>query len=301
MGKKPPKWLPGERVDETILLQRKSVEQLRADRNLRKDSLKEQKERMKAKRELKRKQKLSTKRFLPAQVVLKQADKRTKNTRRFWKAGEKFDTRAAVRGAEKLAETHKKAHIALVVRAKGNMIPPVTKAAFRRLGLDKIYKARLMQLNPTNHKIIQQLRRFIILGYPTNEQLERLVRTRGSFWNSETKSKAFISGNLQVEEKLGHLNILSISELVDNLWSKTEHCDTILKQMAPFDFHPPRALHAERHRSVHEKLEVLNPQSFAKYLEEQLSGSATGKAAAVAKRKKSAATASVVDVPVSTS
>ena len=292
MGKKPPKWLPGERVDETILMQRKSVEQLRADRMLRKTTLNEQKERMRAKKDLKRKQKLSTKRFLPAQVVLKQAEKKFNNTRRFFKAGEKFDHRAAVRGAERLQSVYDHASIGLVVRAKGNMIPPETKRAFAKLGLDKIYKARLVHLNRANHKRIQQLRRFIILGYPTNEQLERLVRTRGCFWSRETKSKSYISGNLQVEEKLGHLNILSISELVDAVVNKVPgQLGPILSTLAPFDFHPPRALHVERHRSVHEKLEVLNPASFAQFLDEQLGRSAT--AAVKAASKKLAARAAL--------
>ena len=51
----PPKWLPGQRVKETVLLQRKSVEQLRADRVLQKDKRKDEKSRLKARVDLKRK------------------------------------------------------------------------------------------------------------------------------------------------------------------------------------------------------------------------------------------------------
>jgi hypothetical protein len=78
MGKNPPKWLPGERVDETILTQRKSVEQLRADRALKRKSegAEAQRERVRQRLQVKRARKLSTKRFVPAQAILHTAEKR---------------------------------------------------------------------------------------------------------------------------------------------------------------------------------------------------------------------------------
>jgi hypothetical protein len=48
--------------------------------------------------------------------------------------------------------------------------------------------------------------------------------------------------------------------------------DAVLDSLAPFDFHPPRKLHMERHRRIHQKLEVMNPESFASYLHDQLQG-----------------------------
>jgi len=277
MGKRPPKWLPGERVNETILTQRKSVEQLRADKILKKDVKKDQRERMKAKMDLKRKKRLQTKKFMPAQVILQLAERRQKNARKFSKAGEKFDTRARVRESDSVAKTYQRAKIALVVRAKGEMIPNEVKQGFANLGLTKLYRGRLVHLTPKTHKMIQQLRPFAAVGYPDADQLERLVRTRGCFWNKETQSKAFISGNLQVEQALGEHNILSIEELVDAIVGKAEAVDVVLDHLAPFDFHPPRRLHMERHRRIHQKLEVMNPESFASFLQEQLQGTtATG-------------------------
>ena len=195
MGKRPPKWLPGERVNETILTQRKSVEQLRADKLLRKDSHKEQRARMKAKLDMKRKQRLATKKFMPAQVILQTAERRQRNARRFEKAGEKFDTRANVRPDDVKERTYGRAKIALIVRAKGEMIPAEVKQGFQALGLTKLYKGRLVHLTPKTHKLIQQLRPFSAVGYPDTSSLERLIRTRGCFWNKETESKAYISGN----------------------------------------------------------------------------------------------------------
>lgn len=272
MGKRPPKWLPGERVNETILTQRKSVEQLRADRILQKDKKREQRDRLKAKTDAKRKKRLHTKKFMAAQVILQQAQRRENNARKFSKAGEKFDTRAAVRAPETKAKTYERAKVALVVRAKGNMIPNEVKKGFRMLGLRKLYAGRLVHLSPRTHRLVQQLKPFAAIGYPTGEQLERLIRTRGCFWNPETKSKAYISGNLQVEQTLGEHNILSIEELVDAVVNKAPCVDAVLKTLAPFDFHPPRRLYIERHRRTHQKLEVMNPESFAAYLHEQLMG-----------------------------
>lgn len=278
MGKRPPKWLPGERMQETILTQRKSVEQLRADKLLRKDAKKEQRDRMKAKMDSKRKQRLATKKFMPAQVILQTAERRERNARKYCKAGEKFETRSRVRDPKVKERTYEKARVALVVRAKGTMIPAEVKRGFDALGLTKLYRARLVHLTPSSHKLIQQLRPFAAVGYPDGEALERLVRTRGCFWNPETQSKSYISGNLQVEQKLGEHNILSIEEMVDALVSKSEAVDAVLNALAPFDFHPPRKLHMERQRRIHQKLEVMNPESFASYLREQLQGTtATGK------------------------
>jgi hypothetical protein len=280
MGKAPPKWLPGERVKETILVQRKSVEQLRADRTLRKDKLKDEKSRLKARMDMKRKKRLATKKFMPAQVILQQAMKREANARRFTKAGEKFDTRAKVRPAAQISATYEKAKVALVMRAKGNMIAQEVRKGYERLGLDKLYKARLIRLNGTSHKLIQQLRPFSVVGYPTPDQLETLIRTRAAFWNAETKSKAYISGNMQVEQMLGEHNILTIEEMVDAIARKQPECiDKILSSIAPFDFHPPRKLYIERHRRTHQKLEVLNPASFAEFLKEELQHSHATKTA----------------------
>jgi large subunit ribosomal protein L7e len=272
MGKRPPKWLPGERVNETILTQRKSVEELRADKLLKKDTRKGERERMKVKLDMKRKKRIATKKFMPAQVILQVAERRLKNARTFEKAGEKFDTRARVRAPATKEKTYERAKVAIIVRSKGNMIPNEVKRGFDKMGLDKLYKARLIHLSPKTHKLIQQLRPFAAVGYPDAEQLERLVRTRGCFWNAETKSKAYISGNLQVEQVLSAHNILSIEEMVDAIVTKQPCVDAVLETLAPFDFHPPRKLHMERHRRIHQKLEVMNPESFASYLQEQLQG-----------------------------
>lgn len=277
MGKRPPKWLPGERVNETILTQRKTVEQLRADKMLKKDEKKDQRERMKAKMAMKRKLRMQTKKFMAAQVILQLAERRRKNARKFEKAGEKFDSRAEHREETTKTKTYERAKVALVIRAKGNMIPAEIKRGFEGLGLKKLYSGRLVHLTPKTHRLIQQLRPFAAVGYPTGEQLERLVRTRGCFWNSETQSKAYISGNLQVEKTLGEHNILSIEELVDAVVKKTPAVDPILASLAPFDFHPPRRLLVERNRRTHQKLEVMNPESFASYLQEQLMGTAATK------------------------
>lgn len=283
MGKRPPKWLPGERVNETILTQRKSVEELRADRLLRKPKLKDQRSRMKAKIDMKRKKKLNTKRFLSAQTILNQALKRDKEARKFNKAGEKVLSRQRRQKKEHAVKQYKNANVCLVIRARGNIVPKDVERAFLQLGLEKIYKGRLVVQNATTERLLTQLRPFSIMGFPSSQQLEQLIRTRGCFWNSETKSKAYISGNLQVEQRLGQFNILSIEELVDAIKTKSEHVTEVLKTLAPFDLHPPRKLYIERHRNARQKLEILNPDSFAKYIQDELFGEQ--KAAAATKRK----------------
>lgn len=280
MGKKPPQWLPGERVQETILTQRKSVEQLRADRVLRKKPLREQRERMKEKIDSKRKKRLGTKKFLPASAILKQALRTERQTKGFHKRGEKFASRRGRKTPEKVATQYQNAPVALVVRTSGKQIPREASTAFRKLGLDKMYKARLIHLNPHNDKLTKQLKTFTTVGFPTKAELEDLVRTRASFWNPETKSKAYISGNLQVEQTLGEYNVLSIEELVDAIVNKSEHLDQILRRLAAFDFHPPRKLHVEHKRSAHEKLEIANPQAFGKFLSAQLAASSRARSRA---------------------
>lgn len=273
MGKNPPKWLPGDRVSETILLQRKSVEQLNADRLLRRDKLKERRDRHKDKIDQKRKRKLATKKFISAQTILKHALRKQHQARQFVKIGEKFDGKHRHENKEaaqqRLSENNK---VALVVRAKGKLIPTSVASAFKRMGLTKIYSARLLRITPSSERVLAQLRPFIIVGFPTTEQLTHLLRTRGALWVEETKMKRFITGNLLLEQALGQYNILCIEDLAESITASTpsENLDVILKNVAPFDLHPPRQLFLERHRTVHQKLEIVNPESFAAYLSQQL-------------------------------
>lgn len=278
MGKNPPKWLPGERVNETILLQRKSVEQLNADRLLRRDKLKERRERHKEKLDSKRKKKLATKKFISAQTILKHALRKQGQSRQFIKLAEKHDGRhrheTKASAQERLDRSGHR--VALVVRAKGKLIPTSVAVAFRRMGLEKIYASRLVRLTPSTERALVQLRPFCIVGFPTTEQLTQLLRTRGALWVEETKAKRFITSNLLLEQTLGSYNILCIEDLAEALTTASthEHLDVILKHIAPFDFHPPRQLYLERHRTVHQKLEIVNPESFAAYLQQQLDGNA---------------------------
>lgn len=270
MGKQPPKWLPGERVKETILLQRKSVEQLRADRILRKDKIKEQRDRRKAKIDSKRKAKLATKKFISAQTILKHALRAKDQGRKFHKIGEKVDGRRRLSRHEAFVEYLKESFPVLIVRAKGKQIPKEVADAFAAIGLEKLYSARLILPTMRTHKLIKQLTPFSIVGHPEKQQIEELIRTRGALLNPETKSKRFISGNQMLEQHLGQFNILCIEDLVDTIVGRGENAEEVLQHLAPFDFHPPRQLFSERHRAVHQKLEVVSKDSFTSYLEQQL-------------------------------
>lgn len=275
MGKKPAKWLPGERVDETILLQRKTVEQLKADRLIKRKSegAELQRERAKKRLDIKKARKLSTRRFVSAQAILHTAEKRVKNARRYAKAGEKFDARAVIR-ADTAPQTYKNARVALIIRSKGKMLPQEVKAGFKSLGLEKLYQAKLLLLTPEIHKLLLQLRHFASVGYPTRDQLEQLLRSRGSLWTSSTAGGVFraqLTGNMIVEQNLAKdFNVYTIEELADAVFSKVKKVALIIQKIAPFDLHPPRQLFFERNRSVHEKLEVLNAESFANLLAHSL-------------------------------
>jgi large subunit ribosomal protein L7e len=298
MGKNPPKWLPGERVNETILLQRKSVEQLNAERLLRKDKLAERRQRHKAKIDAKRKRKLSTKKFIAASTILKHAQRRDHQEREFAKIGEKSGGRIARRKPEDTAALLNTLPVVLLVRAKGTLVPENVASAFRRLGLEKLYSGRLLLVSdPTVMRLVDQLKPFSIFGVPSEAQLEGLIRTRGAFWNVETKSRKLITGNLLVEQTLGQYNILCVEDLVDAIKKKSEHLPQIMKHLATFDFHPPRQLFLERHRTVHQKLEIVNPDSFASFLENQLHSEAkkSRKAKKVASEKKPAAVKAASD------
>lgn len=270
MGKQPPKWLPGERVKETILLQRKSVDQLRADQVLRRDKLKERRDRRKAKIDEKRKTKLSTKKFISAQTILKHALRARDQSRKFQKIAEKVDGRRRLSNPDRFMEYLKNSFPVLVVRAKGKQIPSEVASAFRSLALEKLYSARLIIPTLKTHKLVKQLTPFSIIGHPSKNQIEDLIRTRGALINPESKAKRFISGNLMLEHALGKYNILCIEDLVDTIVERREKAEEVLEHLCPFDFHPPRQLFSERHRAVHQKLEVISKDSFSAYLDEQL-------------------------------
>ncbi|KEG08485.1 putative 60S ribosomal protein L7 [Trypanosoma grayi] len=289
MGKNPPKWLPGERVKETLLLQRKSVEQLRADRVLRRDKLQERRDRHKAKLDAKRKRKLSAKKFISAQTILKHAQRKERQGHVFRKIGEKVQGKRSRTPPNEYKQRLADSRVVLIVRARGKQIPPEVAAAFRRLGLEKLYAARLLCLDPRSDHLVQQLGPFCVVGHPEPAQLEELLRTRAALWNEETQTKRLISGNLMLEQALGAYNVLCIEDLCDTIINKSEHVQEVLRHIAPFDFHPPRQLFMERHRSVHQKLEVINKDSFAAYLAQQLKGAAKREKKAAASNKRKAA------------
>lgn len=278
MGKNPPKWLPGERVDETILTQRKSVEELKADRMIKRnsDASAAARERVRRKLAIKKARKLATKRFVPAQAILHTAEKRIKNARAYAKAGEVFEGRKRVRKPQQIQQTYKHARIALVIRAKGKMLPQEVKDGFEKLQLPRLYTARLVQLTPETHKMLQQLRRFTIIGYPGKDQLEALLRSRGGIWMPNKNKnrtggsemiRTQLTGNLIVERAFAEkYNVYTIEELADAVFGKTRSVSALLGRIAHFDLHPPRHLFFERNRSVHDKLEVLNAESFAAML-----------------------------------
>eukprot|EP00758_Cryptobia_borreli_P004545 Tbor_TRINITY_DN4446_c0_g1::TRINITY_DN4446_c0_g1_i1::g.7870::m.7870 len=284
MGKNPPKWLPGDRVNETILLQRKSVEQLRADRILRRDKHAEMKQKRKNKIDAKRKRKLSTKKFISAQSILKYAQREKHQARKFHKIGEKAINREKLLGPERMAKQYKASGIALIVRSKGNLVPKAVEESFRKLGLSKLYSARLIPVSESTSVLLKQLRPFSFLGFPSPAQVERLVRTRACLWNEETQSKKYLSGNRLIEEAFGQYNILCVEDLTASIVNKVDNIDDILKLLAPFDFHPPHQLFMERHRTAHQKLEIVNPESFAAYIQEQIGD--TMKATAKENKKK---------------
>nr|CCC52287.1 putative 60S ribosomal protein L7 [Trypanosoma vivax Y486] len=254
MGKNPPKWLPGERVKETILLQRKSVEQLRADSVLRRDKLQERRDRHRAKLDAKRKRKLTTKKFISAQTILKHAQRKEAQGRVFRKIGEKVCGKRQRMQPDEYQKYLENSRIVLVVRARGKQIPPEVAAAFSQLGLHKLYAARLMCLDPKTDPLIKQLGPFSVVGHPEPAQLDELLRTRGGLWDEESQTRHIISGNLMLEKALGLYNVLCIEDLCDVIVNKREHVEEVLKRIAPFDFHPPRQLFLERHRSVHKNL-----------------------------------------------
>lgn len=289
MGKNPPKWLPGERVAETILTQRKSVDELRAERVLRRDKLAEKREKLKNKIDAKRKRKLSTKKFISAQTILKYALRQKHQARKFHKIGEVMASKAKSAGEEAMTQKFDSMGVALLVRCKGDLVPKAVRQAFERLGLKKIYSARLIHVGPKTHALLQQLKPFSILGFPSEEHMDKLIRTRGCLWSKETKTKRFISGNRLIEEALGQYNILCVEDLTAAIYNKDPNVDEILNHLAPFDFHPPRMLFVERHRTAHQKLEIVNSESFAAYLSEQLGEAAKEQQAA--KREKAIAAA----------
>ncbi|EPY29587.1 large subunit ribosomal protein L7e [Strigomonas culicis] len=270
MGKNPPKWLPGERVKETILLQRKSVEQMKVDRLMRKDKLHEQRQKRKAKLDAKRKKKMSTKKFITAQTLLKHAERKIHQGRRFQKIGERADGRRLEADPETLRASLKDSKVVLIVRAKGKQIPPEVAAAFKALGLSKIYSARLLCLTTRTDKLVKQLTPFSIVGHPDKAQLEALLRTRGALYNEADHTRRVISGNLILEQTLGDFNVLCIEDLVEVIHTRGEGVEEVLRHVAPFDFHPPRQLFFERHRSAHQKMEQVNEESFTAYLAQQL-------------------------------
>jgi len=79
----------------------------------------------------------------------------------------------------------------------------------------------------------------------------------------------FANASIEHGEDVSAASRRRVEDLVEIVKNKGTGIAEILQRLAPFDFHPPRGLHVESHRTVHEKLEVLNQQSFAGLLADE--------------------------------
>lgn len=85
-----------------------------------------------------------------------------------------------------------------------------------KLNLTKRHNAVFIAPTPTNLQILKTVENFIVYGHPSKTVIDELIRTRG-FIENDGKKEA-ITGNAIVEDKLAHLDVICIEDVVQNLY-----------------------------------------------------------------------------------
>eukprot|EP01065_Artemidia_motanka_P001731 TRINITY_DN10802_c1_g1_i1.p1 TRINITY_DN10802_c1_g1~~TRINITY_DN10802_c1_g1_i1.p1 ORF type:complete len:351 (+),score=107.33 TRINITY_DN10802_c1_g1_i1:50-1054(+) len=247
---------PGERIETTVLKRRKRIEAVHADKV------------RKAQNNVKKKSAAQQRRELRKQVFRNARDFVNNYKRRVGETRLVARRQRTVERKSELTEALTKAHdrsIVFVIRAKGDDIPLVTKRMLEQWDLRRLHEGRLLSLTPDTLRDLNVLRDFVRWGYPSAAHIGHLLRTRAYLYN-DSGMRVPLSGNTQIEERLGGSGILCIEDMEYAINERTDQLQVCLDMLCPFRFDPPRADLTEKDRGIRDRNSSIGTASFSAYL-----------------------------------
>lgn len=153
---------------------------------------------------------------------------------------------------EKSAEVHKKlakAHtaniheadnrLAFVVRIKGvKYATPKVKKALLLLRLRQINNGVFVRLNKPTVNLLRLVEPYVTWGYPSLQNVRDLIYKRGHA--RVRNDRMAITGNAIIEQEMSKFDMISVEDLIDELWRVGENFVQVNQFLWPFKLRAPK-------------------------------------------------------------
>jgi len=204
-------------VPESILKHKKSLEELEAERRIKK---KEQKKKNKTTR----------------RDVYKRAEKYAAE----YRAKEKHEVRMK-RIAKNSGNFYvgDEPRLALVVRIRGiNGVSPKVRKILRLLRLRQLQNAVFVRLNKPTLQMLQLVDPFIAYGYPSLKTIKELIYKRG--YAKINGQRIALTDNQIIESKLRPFNVICVEDIIHEIFTVGPNFKSVNNFLWPFKLNSPR-------------------------------------------------------------
>jgi len=209
-------------VPETLLKQRKSLEELRVN------SIERKAEIHKKKRDSKK-------------IIFKRAESYVKEYRSVERSLVTARRQAKSAG-NFFVEPEPK--IAIVVRIRGiTGIHPKPRKVLQLLRLRQIHNASFVKLNKATLNMLKLVEPFVAWGYPNLKTIREIVYKRG--FAKIHRNRTPITDNAIIEEHLGKYGIICVEDLIHELFTVGSHFKEANNFLWPFKLSSPKGGHSK--------------------------------------------------------
>ena len=128
--------------------------------------------------------------------------------------------------------------LAIVVRIRGiNQTSPKVRKTLQLLRLRQIHNAVFVRLNKATEEMLRLVEPYIAYGYPNLKTVRMLVYKRG--YATLHKQRVPLMQNEQVEQVLGKFGILSVDDLIHEIYTVGPHFKECANFLWPFKLSSP--------------------------------------------------------------
>ncbi|KAF6006959.1 60S ribosomal protein L7 [Brettanomyces bruxellensis] len=141
-------------------------------------------------------------------------------------------------------------NLILVIRIKGvNKIPPKPRKVLQLLRLNQINTATFVKLTKATLELLKLVDPYVVFGYPNLSTIRRLIYKRG--YGKVNKQRIALSDNSIIEESLGKFGIVSVEDLIHEIYTVGPNFKQANNFLWPFKLSNPNGGWGVRRRFQH--------------------------------------------------
>jgi len=131
------------------------------------------------------------------------------------------------------------AKVALVIRIRGiNEIHPKPRKILQLLRLRQLHSAVFVRINEATLKMLKLVEPYIAFGYPNLKTVKEMIYKRG--FVKVNKDRVSITDNSVIENELGKHGILSVEDVIHEIFTVGPHFKEVNQFLWPFKLTSPR-------------------------------------------------------------